>query len=168
MAKRQRRSPIKAIADAIKTRLMEELDLPSVRVIWWARNKVENNQGDVSLFLRLRRMADLGDGWNGAGTFDTRVQRVLDGGIRSRFETDTTADEKWMFHDDHGYFNIEADVLTALVSFQPEDSAGNILTAQPISLMGAQEAARFPDALPWGEGMLSFRIIHELELNLEL
>lgn len=166
MAK-QIRSKIQNIAAAIKTHLMTELDLPSVRVIWWARNKIENNQGDKTLFLRLRRMADLGDGWDGAGTTDTRVARILDIGIRSRFETDKTSDEKWMFHDDHGYFVLEADVLTAMVSFLPMDSAGNALTAQPISLVGAQEASKFPDALQWGEGMLSFRIVHELDLNLD-
>lgn len=164
MAK-QVRSRISDIAAAIKTRLMSELGLPTERVIWWARAKPVKNQKDTILFLHLRRMADLGDGWDGGGRHDTKVQRILDVGISVDINTDTTSDEPWMFKDSLGYFPIEMQVMDALIEYHPRDSAKNILTLQPISLVGAADAMKYPDALAGAAGMVSFKILHNLDLT---
>lgn len=165
MMPKQIRSAISDIASSIKTKLMSDMEFPSERVIWWGRDKIDKNQKDPALFLRLRRMVDLGEGWDGAGRHDTCVQRILDVGISVSLDTDTTSDAPWMFDGTLGYFPIELAVLDSLIEFTPRDSAKNVLTIQPLSLVGAVDAARYPDAIQGAISFVSFKILHNLDLT---
>lgn len=164
----QVRSMITPIAQAIKARLMTLLGFPDERVVWTAKARLPEFQADQIVFLRMRRMTNNDPSYDGAGRFNAVVERILDVAPRVRFDVSSTDDEAWLYDPDFGYFALEAKVLDCLIGFFPTDASSNIRVAYELHLISATEASKYPDSPGWGDAMLSFRIAHNLDLDLTL
>jgi hypothetical protein len=161
------RTSLRDIAPLITTRLAAATSINRERIFWIARlNPVPHFTGQADILLRPRRKLALQDNVDGGGKWDTRVTRILDVIPRVQYAVDPAAsDYEWLFASG-GYITLEEEIVDALQMFMPTDSTGNILVAEPMRLVTADDPLKEAgNEVVWGSGVLGFEMVYTMDLD---
>lgn len=161
----QIRSNIGAILEAVKTHLVTETGLASTAILWVQRSMTPHLRGDKDILLRAGRFDVDGQEVAAAGRIATKVTRILEITPRTRVGLDQSdRDDEWLLDTTRGYFELEDTIVDALQLFAPLDASRNMLTIEPMRLLGGSIPQKSRDPL-WGDSVLLFQVKYYLDLD---
>jgi hypothetical protein len=99
------------------------------------------------------------------GRITTALTRSLIVTCRTRVSLDESGkDLAWLFGDGNlvlGHLALEEAVVDALHEQTPTDASGNLLTKEPVKLVGGTEASKEGrDPNSWGSSLLTFSMVY--------
>ena len=118
-------------------------------------------QGTQYIVIRPRVPSPIEGPVSSAGRVQGMKRRVLEVVCRTRLGMDTVdRDDNFLLRADDGHFALEDAVYDALEIFEPTDSTGNVLSAEPMrSLPDDGESQKSEPLDPqWGESVLLFEV----------
>lgn len=154
-----------AILAATKGHLMDSLGFPAERVYVIASPPVNDKyQADQVVAIHVGDFVRNVPWSDGSSRICTYLSRQLEVVCHTRLALDYAAEDYiWLVHNSLGHLALEDAVANAMDDWLPMDNSGNVLTLQPVKLLGGraptkEERVKAPG---WGLSVIQFAVAYQ-------